>query len=522
MSIDQIYDGLHYKELLQDARQAEQCILQLFLQCEKNGFVDWLKNEIYREGSEYQQDTYPSQGLVYTSYERDKLGEPQRGKISDDVLGRTIQAWLYYLLLDNHDERLEALFQQSAHSFIAPQAASNIVFDQAREHQQAITIADIKLEVQGWENSRQSRTAIHQSGPFVSYFHPESDTPYPGRKQARSVIAVGANPEITGSPFALSTIAQAHSLVCIPRDGYFSDVKRQADLARLAIEYLENSPTLYRKDQALREKLLDFYIHNLVGVIEPESSKAVARAKALYEVGVRTFRIYSPEPGSDSLKTLQALRKVEKDLGWEPIEIFVGQVVSVEQAIALEQAGADAIYVGIGGGGRCITGVVGGLTINWPQLVWELRGKIHIPIIVEGGANDSIAESLAIGASGIGAVGKLAGTIENPGGNSFFIDEIGNFFRYYGGEASDRMRAMAGRVGPFGFILNTEGETTRKALRYGAGELPTLLQVLHILNQGVVAGMVFQNTSTLSEFQRNAVRSIMLASPNDDASRHTH
>ena len=136
--------------------------------------------------------------------------------------------------------------------------------------------------------------------------------------------------------------------------------------------------------------------------MEANSSKAIKRASALYDAGIRTFRIYSPEPGNGPLKTLKALRALEQEMGWEPIEIFVGQVVSVKQAKQLQAEGANALYIGIGGGGRCITGVVGNLTIDWPQLLMELRGEIQIPVIVEGGGSDAIGVTLKLGASGIG------------------------------------------------------------------------------------------------------------------------
>ena len=72
---------------------------------------------------------------------------------------------------------------------------------------------------------------------------------------------------------------------------------------------------------------------------------------------------------------------IRKKFGRE-IEIIAGQVVDVSQAVAAQEVGADGIVIGIGGGGRCITGVRSGSVIDWPELVWGLRGEINIPIIV--------------------------------------------------------------------------------------------------------------------------------------------
>jgi hypothetical protein len=81
---------------------------------------------------------------------------------------------------------------------------------------------------------------------------------------------------------------------------------------------------------------------------------------------------------------------------------------------------------------------------------------------------------------------------------------------------------MAGRHAPFGAMLNTEGETTRKGLRNGNARLPTMLQVLHQMQQGIVAGMVFQNVGTIRDMQMVGAERLVLASPNDDRARSTH
>ncbi len=187
------------------------------------------------------------------------------------------------------------------------------------------------------------------------------------------------------------------------------------------------------------------------------------------------------------------------------------------------QKSVDA-YIGIGGGGRCITGVVAGIAIDWPDLLWRLRGAVKIPIIVEGGANDKIPETLALGASGIGVVGKFGGTIETPGGTRFFIDGTsGNLFKFYGGEASDRMRAKAGRIGPFGRAQNTEGETKRKWLAQdGPGRYPTLVRVLAELMEATATGQVFQGCATLEDMHQHAAKRLRWVSSLDVLSRRAH
>ncbi len=485
-------------------------------------------------------ESYPNQGLVRTGYEGDikaapplmlkqvpPTSEPRVDRYPEEYVEMTLIAWIYYLELFNHPERLANLFDQSEIPFHPPKkgyGVFNKIFKEAKAEGKSITIQDLALVTQGADADRSSRTDRFREGPFVNYGRKGArNTQYRGRMQARSIIVGGANPDAFGSAMAISTLAQAHSLAPLPRDGFFADTQRQVDLAKKVFEWNKMSPVLVGKTEPQKAKLLDFWNHNVVGVIEANEKKAIKRAEALYEAGVRTFRIYSPEPGNGPLKTLRALRAMEQEKKWQPIEIFAGQAVDADQAKALEDAGANAIYIGIGGGGRCITGVVGNLTIDWPQLLYEMRGKISVPIIVEGGASDAIGVTIILGASGIGAVGKLAGNIENPGGYSVFVDDAkGKVFVYYGGEASDRMRAMAGRLSPFGRVEFTEGESRRIEITFVPGKLPTMLQPLLDLIQGEIGVSIFQNTRTVQELQHRGTRSVRKESANGNFMKNTH
>lgn len=478
--------------------------------------------------------SYPDQGLVRTGYEGDHVTYPplfnketglalefspqeiQVLQYPAEYIEQILVAWLYYLELFNHPARLAELFRQSEIPFQPPQKKENVIFTSAAAQRKSITIRDLALATQGEAHERASRTDRFISGPFINYGRGEH-----GRMQSRSPFVGAANPDVFGTAMALSTMSQAHSLANLPRDGFFSSIQRQVDLAKKVFEWNKNSPILIGKSVAEQEKLREFYDHNLVGVVEASKEKALKRVKSLYKAGVRTFRIYSPEPGNGPLETLKVIRQFQAGSNWDPIEIFAGQVISLRQAKELEDAGADGIYIGIGGGGRCITGVVGNLTIDWPQLLWEMRGELNVPVFVEGGASDAIGVSLVLGASGIGAAGKLAGNIENPGGYLVFIDEDNRPFVYYGGEAADRMRAMAERIGPFGRVEFREGETRRIYIVNHPGEVPTLMQMLLSLHQGAIGTEVFQNTRNIPELQEKGPDTLRLESFNGEYMKKT-
>lgn len=428
---------------------------------------------------------YPSQGLLTTPY--DFLGSSNKAMLPLEKMLKILRIRQYFLELFNHPERIAYLKQVSRLAWVAPPKVESSVMDRAIAGGDALSIEDLGIEVVGSQNQRVSRKERFLQGPFVKL----------GR-YARSLLVGSAMPDIYASVYAIATMAQCHSLAGVPRNGPLSDIKRQQDLVREVWKALGESEVLLGRSPADRAYLLSAWRRNILGVIEGDPDKALRRASALYAVGVRSFRIYSPEPGQNVLRSLKKLRH---HLGNE-IEVFVGQVVDVLQAQQLEAAGADGLYIGIGGGGRCITGVRSGSVIDWPVLLWQMRGQINIPIIVEGGASDHVATALALGATGIG-VSRIAGggTIESPGGMLYCVDHQGRYFKPYGGEASARTKYLDGKMLPFGIPSFVEGETRvsyMDHLPYGA---PTIPFHLFSLTEDIILSLVFRGTSSLAAFQ---------------------
>lgn len=428
---------------------------------------------------------YPSQGLLTTAY--DYLPPYQKAMLPLEKMLKILRVRQYFLELFNHPDRLAYLKQADKQVWVAPPKVRSAVMDQAIAKGRALSIEDLGIEVVGSQNARVSRKEHFLRGPLVKL----------GR-HARSLLVGSAMPDIYSSVYALSTMAQCYSLTGVPRNGPLADIKRQQDLIKEVWKALGESEVLLGRSKADRDYLLSHWKRNIMGVVEGDPDKALRRAKALYEVGVRTFRIYSPEPG---INVLRSLKKLRKHLG-DGVELFAGQVVDVQQAKQLEAAGADGLYIGIGGGGRCITGVRSGSVIDWPILLWQLRGEIGIPVIVEGGASDHIATALALGATGIG-VSRIAGggTIESPGGMLYCIDEFGKYFKPYGGEASARTKYLDDKMLPFGIPSFVEGETRvsfMDHLPYGA---PTIPFHLFSLTEDIILSLVFRGTTTLRDFQ---------------------
>lgn len=140
------------------------------------------------------------------------------------------------------------------------------------------------------------------------------------------------------------------------------------------------------------------------------------RIQALVNAGVDVVSIDTAHGHSKGvIDTAKRIKKIYPDL-----DVIVGNIATAEAAIALADAGADAIKVGVGPGSICTTRVIAG--VGMPQLsaVYESAKAIQgrgIPIIADGGIRYSgdVVKAIAAGASTIMIGSLLAGTEEAPG-----------------------------------------------------------------------------------------------------------
>ena len=102
------------------------------------------------------------------------------------------------------------------------------------------------------------------------------------------------------------------------------------------------------------------------------------------------------------------------------VDVIGGNIATGAAALALAEAGADAVKVGIGPGSICTTRIVAGVGV--PQIMaidsvaTALKGS-GVPLIADGGIRYSgdIAKAIAAGACTVMMGGMFAGTEEAPG-----------------------------------------------------------------------------------------------------------
>ncbi len=140
------------------------------------------------------------------------------------------------------------------------------------------------------------------------------------------------------------------------------------------------------------------------------------RVEALVYAGVDVIVVDTAHGHSKGV--IERVRWVKQN--YPHIDVVGGNIATGAAALALAQAGADAVKVGIGPGSICTTRIVAGVGV--PQITaidgvaQALQGS-GIPLIADGGIRYSgdIAKAIAAGASTVMMGGMFAGTEEAPG-----------------------------------------------------------------------------------------------------------
>ena len=167
------------------------------------------------------------------------------------------------------------------------------------------------------------------------------------------------------------------------------------------------------------------------------------RVEALVKAGVDAIVVDTAHGHSKGV--IDRVRWVKQN--YPQVDVIGGNIATGAAALALVEAGADGVKVGIGPGSICTTRIVAGVGV--PQITaidnvaTALQGT-GVPLIADGGVRYSgdIAKAIAAGASAIMVGSLLAGTEEAPGEVELFQ---GRYYKAYRGMGS--LGAMAQRGG---------------------------------------------------------------------------
>jgi IMP dehydrogenase len=140
------------------------------------------------------------------------------------------------------------------------------------------------------------------------------------------------------------------------------------------------------------------------------------RVELLVKAGVDALVVDTAH--GHSAGVIERVRWVKQN--FPQIDVIGGNIATGAAALALAEAGADGVKVGIGPGSICTTRIVAGVGV--PQItaiqnVAEALARSGVPLIADGGIRYSgdVAKALAAGAHAVMLGSLFAGTEESPG-----------------------------------------------------------------------------------------------------------
>lgn len=247
------------------------------------------------------------------------------------------------------------------------------------------------------------------------------------------------------------------------------------------------------------------------------------RAAAMVEMRVDALAIDSAH--GHSIRVLEAIREVKN--AFPNVCLLAGNVATYDGALALIDAGADAIKVGIGPGSICTTRMVTGAGMPQITAISEAARAARergISVIADGGVKYSgdVTKAIAAGADVVMLGSLFAGVDESPGETILYQ---GRSFKAYRGMGSLSAMAQGSGERYFQSQDDIEGSTATKpqalTSREGGnqnrlakfvpegieGRVPhrgPLEAMVYQLVGGLRSGMGYLGCATIKDLQQNS------------------
>jgi IMP dehydrogenase len=197
---------------------------------------------------------------------------------------------------------------------------------------------------------------------------------------------------------------------------------------------------------------------------------------------------------------LEAVRKI-KDT-YPQLELIAGNIATASATVALIEAGADAVKVGMGPGSICTTRVIAGIGVPQITAIYncaQAAKPYGVPVIADGGIKYSgdITKAIAAGGNVVMIGSILAGTEESPGETVIYQ---GRSFKEYRGMGS--LSAMADGSKDRYFQENAEKlvpEGIEGRVPFKGSVADTIFQLLG----GLRAGMGYCGVKNIDELINN-------------------
>ena len=186
------------------------------------------------------------------------------------------------------------------------------------------------------------------------------------------------------------------------------------------------------------------------------------------------------------------------------LQVIGGNIATKDAALALVDAGADCVKVGIGPGSICTTRIISGVGV--PQIsavanVAEALKDTGIPLIADGGIRFSgdMAKAIAAGAYSVMVGSMFAGTEEAPGEVELYK---GRSYKSYRGMGS--LGAMAQSQGSSDRYFQDASDVEKLVPEGIEGRVPykgSMLNIIHQLLGGLRASMGYTGSKDIDEMR---------------------
>lgn len=217
--------------------------------------------------------------------------------------------------------------------------------------------------------------------------------------------------------------------------------------------------------------------------------------KTVEKIAEKKYLICIDTANANNKEVLKKTELIKKKFD---VKIIVGNIAHGASLHQLENAGADAVRVGIGSGSVCTTSIQTGIGIGQVSSLLNIyysrmEKKLKIKIIADGGIKSpgDVAKAIALGADIVMLGRMLSGTRETPGE---VIKYNGQLWKKYRGSAS------------FGVKMRNEfieGEETMVAYK-GA-----VKNVIDGISDGLKSSMSYMNCFNLDELRKTDTFAIL-------------
>ncbi len=229
------------------------------------------------------------------------------------------------------------------------------------------------------------------------------------------------------------------------------------------------------------------------------------RVDALVKAGVDVIVVDTAH--GHSAGVIDRVRWVKKH--YPQVDVIGGNIATGAAAIALVEAGADAVKVGIGPGSICTTRIVTGVGV--PQILavdavaTALKGT-GVPLIADGGIRFSgdLAKAIAAGADTAMMGGAFAGTEEAPGEVILYQ---GRSYKSYRGMGSIGAMQQGSADRYFQDGPSNNPNTTKLVPEGIEGQVPykgSVVQIIFQMAGGLRAAMHYCGCASIEEMQTKA------------------